>query len=156
MNFPAKIVEPADAPPGLFEGLRIENSIFTGSNKMDYLVELEYEEQVRSMVPDFSQLHRINIRGVIVTARSSTPGFDFVSRFFAPAVGVDEDPVTGSAHTALTPYWASKLGKKEMIAYQASARGGHLRVLDCGERVEIQGQAVTVFTGELSAAAFSE
>lgn len=123
---------------------------------MDYLVELESEEQVRGMVPDFSQLRRVNIRGVIVTARSSTPGFDFVSRFFAPAVGVDEDPVTGSAHTALTPYWASKLGKKEMVAYQASARGGILRVFDCGARVEIHGQAVTVFKGDLSAVAISD
>jgi PhzF family phenazine biosynthesis protein len=119
---------------------------------MDYLVEVDSEEQVREMKPDHSQLRKINIRGVIVTARAQSGDYDFVSRFFAPGAGVDEDPVTGSAHTALTPYWSEKLGKNEMIAYQASARGGLLKVADHCGRVEICGQAVTVFTAELSEA----
>jgi len=88
---------------------------------------------------------------VIVTARSTNPVYDFVSRYFAPAVGVNEDPVTGSAHCALATYWGDKLGKSEMTAYQASSRGGMLRVRPRGERVELLGQAVTVFSGELQA-----
>jgi PhzF family phenazine biosynthesis protein len=150
LDFPAKLVEPAEIPAGLLEGLHIEKPQFVGSNKMDYLVELETEEQVRSLNPDHSQLKHVNLRGVIVTAKASSPGFDFISRFFAPGAGVDEDPVTGSSHTALTPYWSKKLGKKEMTAYQASARGGILQVIDRGERVEIQGKAVTVFSAELT------
>jgi PhzF family phenazine biosynthesis protein len=153
LDFPAKIVKPVPVPDRLFEGLHIESARFVGSNKMDYLVEVESEDQVRGLVPEQSKLKKINIRGVIVTARAQTPGYDFVSRFFAPGAGVDEDPVTGSAHTALTPYWSSKLGKKEMTAYQASARGGILQVVDRGERVEIRGQAVTVFTAEISSSA---
>jgi PhzF family phenazine biosynthesis protein len=150
LDFPAKNVEPAEIPAGLLEGLHVSSPRFVGSNKMDYLVELDSEEQVRALIPDHSQLKRVNLRGVMVTAKSSSPEYDFVSRFFAPGAGVDEDPVTGSSHTALTPYWSKKLGKKEMAAYQASARGGELRVVDRGERVEICGKAVTVFTAELS------
>jgi PhzF family phenazine biosynthesis protein len=150
LNFPSKQVEPADVPEGLLEGLKISNPRFVGSNKMDYLVELEDEAQVRELKPDHSQLKRVNLRGVMVTARSSSTDFDFVSRFFAPGAGVDEDPVTGSSHTALTPYWSKKLGKKEMTAYQASARGGIMKVIDMGARVELRGQAVTVFTAELA------
>lgn len=149
LNFPAKQVEPAETPAGLLEGLHVTNPLFVGSNKMDYLVELDSEEKVCELKPDHSQLKRVDIRGVIVTARASSGNYDFVSRFFAPGAGVDEDPVTGSAHTALTPYWSKKLGKKEMSAFQASARGGHLLVVDCGGRVEIRGKAVTVFTAEM-------
>jgi len=150
LDFPSKTVEPVDIPDGLLEGLHVKSLRYVGSNKMDYLVELDDEEQVRSLTPDHSQLRRVKLRGVIVTARSSSPDYDFVSRFFAPGAGIDEDPVTGSAHTALTPYWAKKLGKKEMIAYQASARGGILNVIDKGGRVEIRGQALTVFKAELA------
>jgi PhzF family phenazine biosynthesis protein len=155
LDFPAKIVESTAIPEGLLEGLHIEAARFVGSNKMDYLVEVDSEEQVREMKPDHSQLRKINIRGVIVTAKAQSGDYDFVSRFFAPGAGVDEDPVTGSAHTALTPYWSEKLGKNEMIAYQASARGGLLKVAERCGRVEICGQAVTVFTAELSEAALS-
>jgi PhzF family phenazine biosynthesis protein len=150
LNFPAKSVEPASIPEGLLEGLNIPSARFVGSNKMDYLVELESEDQVRKLVPDHSQLRKVNIRGVIITARASTAGFDFVSRFFAPGAGVDEDPVTGSAHTALTPYWSTILGKTAMTAYQASQRGGVVQVVDHGDRVEIRGQAVTIFTAQIS------
>jgi PhzF family phenazine biosynthesis protein len=91
------------------------------------------------------------VRGVIVTARSASPEFDFISRFFAPGSGIDEDPVTGSAHTALGPYWAGILGKTDMVAFQASARGGVVKVRVAGDRVKLGGQAVTVMTGELKA-----
>ena len=104
----------------------------------------ESEEQLRALDPDHTVLRRIPDRGVIVTAPSSTPEFDFVSRFFAPGSGIDEDPVTGSAHTALAPYWAAKLGKAEMTGYQASQRGGVVRVRMDGARVILGGQAVTV------------
>jgi PhzF family phenazine biosynthesis protein len=122
-----------------------------GKNAFDYLVEVESETELRSLAPDHSSLRKLPVRGVIVTARSCTPEFDFVSRFFAPGSGIDEDPVTGSAHTALGPYWAGILGKTELTAFQASARGGVVKVRVAGGRVKLGGQAVTVMTGELNA-----
>src|SRR3981081_2715354 len=113
-------------------------------NAFDYLVEVESESKLRSLSPDHGSLRKLPVRGVIVTARSNRPEFDFVSRFFAPGSGVDEDPVTGSAHTALGPYWATHLSKSEFTAYQASARGGVVRVRLNGDRVILGGQAVTV------------
>ena len=104
---------------------------------------------MRAVVPDMSALARLDARGVIVTSRSDSPECDFVSRFFAPATGVDEDPVTGSAHCALGPYWQSRLGKAELAARQVSARGGELRVRVDGDRVRIEGQAVTVLRATL-------
>jgi PhzF family phenazine biosynthesis protein len=115
----------------------------------DVLVEAADEAAVRSVRPDFATLRTLPARGVIVTSRSSDPRFDFVSRFFAPAVGVDEDPVTGSSHTVLVPYWASRMAKQSFTAYQASARGGILHLRLAGDRVRIAGQAVTVIQGEL-------
>jgi predicted PhzF superfamily epimerase YddE/YHI9 len=149
MNFPVKRIEPAVPPVEMISGLGIE-PIFTGKNVFDYLVEVASEEIVRLMKPDFARLKDIDIRGVIVTSRASSPGYDFVSRFFAPRVGVNEDPVTGSAHTALGPFWGERLGKTVMNAYQASARGGELIVELAGERILLRGQAVTVIKGELS------
>jgi PhzF family phenazine biosynthesis protein len=151
LDFPAKIAEPADPPAELLPALGIHEARFVGKNVFDYLVEIESEAAVRALSPNHSLLRRIPVRGVIVTARSSTPGFDFVSRFFAPGSGIDEDPVTGSAHTALGPYWAGVLGKTELLAYQASARGGVVKVRVAGDRVKLGGQAVTVMTGELTA-----
>ena len=101
------------------------------------------------MTPDFARLGQIEVRGVIVTSRSASPDFDFISRFFAPWAGIDEDPVTGSAHCCLGPYWQKQLGKDEMTAYQASARGGVVRVGVAGDRVKLGGQAVTVMKGGL-------
>ncbi len=150
LDFPAKSMELAATPEGLLESLKISEAKFVGLNKTNYLVEVDNEETVRNLTPDHSKLRSVNLRSVVVTARSSTPDFDFVSRFFAPGAGIDEDPVTGSSHTGLTPYWAKKLGKKEMTAYQASARGGILKVVDNGSRVEIHGQALTVFKAELA------
>jgi PhzF family phenazine biosynthesis protein len=148
LDFPAKPEEPADAPPHLIEALGI-SATYTGKNDFDYLVEVESEEIVRNMKPDMALLAQITARGVMVTSRASSPGYDFVSRFFAPRVGINEDPVTGSAHCCLAPYWSKRLHKNEMVAYQASPRGGVLRVRIDGDRVKIAGQAVTVMRGEL-------
>ncbi|HEY1219978.1 MAG TPA: PhzF family phenazine biosynthesis protein, partial [Bryobacteraceae bacterium] len=127
------------------------NATNVARNKFDYLVEVASEEEVRAAAPDFSALKKVGARGIIVTARASSAGFDFVSRFFAPGSGIDEDPVTGSSHCALGPYWAARLGKAEFTAYQASARGGVVRVRVNGDRVIIGGQAVTVMRAELLA-----
>ena len=151
LDFPAKIAAAAEAPPELLPALGVTKAKFVGKNVFDYLVEIESEAELRSLAPDHSRLRRLPVRGVIVTARSSTPEFDFVSRFFAPGSGIDEDPVTGSAHTALGPYWAGILGKTEFTAFQASARGGVIKVRVDGPRVKLGGQAVTVMTGELTA-----
>jgi predicted PhzF superfamily epimerase YddE/YHI9 len=120
-----------------------------GRSIFDYLVEVESEAIVRTLQPDFALLATLAVRGVIVTSRATTQGYDFVSRYFAPAAGIDEDPVTGSAHCCLTPFWCERLGKAELVAYQASARGGVVRVCPHGERVLVGGQAVTVLRGEL-------
>jgi PhzF family phenazine biosynthesis protein len=120
-----------------------------GRSRFDYLVLVEHEDTVRNLKPDFAALEQVDARGVIVTSRAVTPGFDFVSRFFAPRAGVLEDPVTGSAHCALTPFWSERLGRTEMTAYQASPRGGTVRVRHVGDRVVLAGQAVTVLEGEL-------
>jgi len=151
MDFPAKIAAPAQAPAELLPALGIAGAKFVGRNAFDYLVEVDSEETVRALSPDHSTLRKVPVRGVIVTARSSSREFDFVSRFFAPGVGVDEDPVTGSAHTALGPYWAGILGKSEFTAFQASARGGVVKVRVRGDRVLLAGQAVTVMHGDFVA-----
>jgi PhzF family phenazine biosynthesis protein len=151
LDFPAKRDEPTDPPADLLGALGIAAARYVGRNAFDYLVELESEEELRHLAPDHGQLRKIEVRGVIVTTRSKSPGFDFVSRFFAPGVGVDEDPVTGSAHCCLTPYWAARLGRNELVGYQASRRGGVVRVRLDGERVKLGGQAVTVLRGELVA-----
>jgi PhzF family phenazine biosynthesis protein len=149
LDFPAKIVSPAAAPAELLPSLGLPQAVFVGKNAFDYLVEIESEEALRLLSPDHSTLRKIPVRGVMVTARSAGGEFDFVSRFFAPGSGIDEDPVTGSAHVALGPYWAGRLGKTEMLAYQASARGGIVRVRLAGDRVLLGGQAVTVMTADL-------
>ena len=151
LDFPAKIATAAEAPPELLAALGAAEARFVGKNVFDYLVEVDSEETLRGLAPDHSTLRKLPVRGIIVTARSSTPQFDFVSRFFAPGSGIDEDPVTGSAHTALGPYWGERLGKTELTAFQASPRGGVVRIRLNGERVVLAGQAVTVMTGELSA-----
>lgn len=148
LNFPVKIEAPTEPPPDLLPALGVAAN-YVGKNLFDYIVEVDSEATVRGLQPDFSRLRKLPVRGVIVTSRAETGGFDFVSRFFAPAVGVDEDPVTGSAHCCLGPFWSARLGKTEFNAYQASPRGGVLRVKVCGERVLLAGQAVTVIRGEL-------
>ena len=147
MDFPAKLEQRADPPPQLAEALDAEPK-YVGRNQFDYLVELPDEKTVRGIQPNHHLLRQLPVRGVIVTARGSGD-YDFVSRFFAPGSGIDEDPVTGSAHCALAPYWAAHLGKAEMTGYQASPRGGVVRVRIAGDRVRLGGQAVTVLRGDL-------
>lgn len=148
MDFPAKAPEPVTPPEGLLQALGVSTH-YTGSNRMDYLVEVETEEAVCTLNPDFVRLAQLPVRGVIVTSRASMPGYDFVSRFFAPTAGVPEDPVTGSAHCCLGPYWQSRLGQTELTAYQCSRRGGTVKVRVTPDRVFLSGQAVTVFRGDL-------
>jgi PhzF family phenazine biosynthesis protein len=148
LDFPATVAAPAEPPPGLLEALHVQPAA-VGRSRFDYLVEVDSEETVRRLDPDFTALGRVEARGVMVTSRASTPGFDFVSRFFAPASGINEDPATGSSHCTLAPHWSKRLGKTELVAYQASARGGVVRVQVQGDRVILGGQAVTVLRGEL-------
>ncbi len=148
LDFPAKPAAAAVPPEELARSLGAAPVAF-GVSQFDALAELESEDAVRSLRPDVGALAALSYRGVIVTARATSPGFDFVSRFFAPQVGVPEDPVTGSAHCVLAPWWRAKLGKDDMVAFQASARGGAVKVGVRGERVLLGGQAVTVWKGEL-------
>jgi PhzF family phenazine biosynthesis protein len=148
LDFPAKPDEPAENPSELLAALGIQ-ALYVGRNDMDFIVELEDEATVRAVEPDMAAIVRAGARGVIVTARATASGFDFVSRFFAPAVGIPEDPVTGSAHCCLGPYWKRKLGKSVFFAYQASKRGGKLKVEVKGDRVLIGGKAITVFSADL-------
>lgn len=143
MDFPATPAALCATPAGLSEALGTE-LLWSGSNGTDYLVEVMDERALRRLRPNFTALASLMIRGVIVTCRSESPEFDFMSRFFAPAAGVNEDPVTGSAHCTLGPYWQAKLGRSDFTAYQASARGGVVKVGVRGERVLLGGQAVTV------------
>ncbi len=148
MNFPATPATSAEAPRGLLQALGVDAK-YVGKSRFDYLIEVELEDTVRGLTPNFGQIKKLPVRGIIVTSRSKSDGYDFVSRFFAPAAGIDEDPVTGSAHCTLGPFWAGRLGKKELTGYQASSRGGTVRVRVNGERVHLGGQAVTVLAGEL-------
>jgi PhzF family phenazine biosynthesis protein len=151
LDFPATPPEEAECPPELTMALGVPvPPRFCGKSRFDYFLEAGDEAAVRALRPDHAALARTPVRGVIVTAKGAAP-YDFVSRFFAPGSGVAEDPVTGSAHCALGPYWMKKLGKPEILAYQASARGGVVRVRVRGERVELGGRAVTVVRGRLSA-----
>lgn len=148
LDFPAEPAVPVSAPSGLLAALGVE-AVHVGRNRLDYLVEVASTAAVRAARPDLARLRELPGRGVIVTARADDGVHDFVSRFFAPAAGIDEDPVTGSAHCALGPYWASRLDRKDLLGYQASARGGVVRVRVAGDRVLLGGQAVTVLRGEL-------
>jgi predicted PhzF superfamily epimerase YddE/YHI9 len=149
MDFPSTPPVQCEAPQGLLESLDVQAQ-FIGKNKMDYFVHVSSEDIVRAIQPDFRNLKMVSARGVIVTAVSTDPMFDFVSRFFAPAVGVDEDPVTGSAHCCLGPYWSAMLGRREMLGNQASKRGGMVRVTDRGPRVVLAGKAVIVTEGQVA------
>lgn len=150
LDFPILPDEATEPPPGLLASLNIA-ARYVGRSKFDFLVEVDSEDALCGIAPDFKQLAALDCRGVIVTARSDDSRLDFVSRFFAPALGIDEDPVTGSAHCCLAPYWASVLGKTQITAFQASARGGVVQVRLLGNRVILGGQAVTVWHGELLA-----
>ena len=148
MDFPVKLEQTVEAPPQMAEALGTEIK-YVGKNQFDHLVEVADEQTLRAIAPNHYLLRQLPVRGVIVTARGDQ--YDFVSRFFAPGAGVDEDPVTGSAHTALAPFWGARLGKSEMTGFQASARGGVVKVRLAGDRVILCGEAVTVLRGELLA-----
>ncbi|HEY9749319.1 MAG TPA: PhzF family phenazine biosynthesis protein [Allocoleopsis sp.] len=149
LNFPAQPATAIAPPAELAAALGGANIQYVGSNQIDYLVELESAAVIRDLQPNLSLLKTFSVRGIIVTSRADTEAYDFVSRFFAPQSGIDEDPVTGSAHCCLGPFWQERLQKDEFLAYQASPRGGVLRVQCQGDRVAIAGQVVTVLRGEL-------
>jgi PhzF family phenazine biosynthesis protein len=129
---------------------------FFGHSKFDAMVVLNSETEVRNLSPDFSRLREIDIRGIIVTAKSRTDEFDFISRFFAPGAGIEEDPVTGSAHCCLAGYWATQLNKTTMTGYQASERGGVVGVEIAGDRVLLKGQALTIVRGQVAESALAD
>ena len=146
LDFPADIVRPIEPNPLFTSALGIE-ALATFKGRTDYLLLFESEEMILQMKPDFPLLYQIGARGIMVTAKGND--VDFVSRFFAPGVGIDEDPVTGSAHNSLVPFWSSRLNKTEMTALQLSARGGQLWCTLSGDRVLIAGHAVTYLKGEI-------
>jgi PhzF family phenazine biosynthesis protein len=147
LNFPANPSHPTALPHGLEEALGVR-VISVVKNSLGYLVEVEGADTVRQLAPNFAALQNLPVHGVIVTSRGDAP-YDFVSRFFAPAIGINEDPVTGAAHCCLGPYWQERLGHTEFLAYQASPRGGVVKVRLADDRVCLGGQAVTVLKGEL-------
>jgi PhzF family phenazine biosynthesis protein len=151
LDFPARPAVPTAVPDDLLPALGLISAevLYSGKGGGDYLLILDDEQRVRSLRPDFAALAHLPIRGVIASSAADSSEFDFVSRFFAPGSGIDEDPVTGSAHCCLAPYWAAQLGKDDFTAYQASPRGGVLQVRLEGERVKLRGQAVTVLEGNL-------
>jgi predicted PhzF superfamily epimerase YddE/YHI9 len=151
LDFPAEPEHKVPVPPPELASALLAPVLYVGKNRMDYLVEVDCEATLKSLQPNFDLLGRIPARGIIVTAKASTPGYDFTSRFFAPRSGVAEDPVTGSAHCCLGPYWQQRLGKNEMLALQVSDRGGVVQVSVQGNRVRLSGQAVLVLRGELLA-----
>ncbi|MGI9518113.1 MAG: PhzF family phenazine biosynthesis protein [Pirellulaceae bacterium] len=148
LDFPAAPAEPVEAPAGMVEALGVP-VMFVGKSPFDFLAEVDSAAVVRSLDPDMRGLLGLGSRGVIVTARDESGEFDFISRFFGPGVGIDEDPVTGSAHCTLGPYWSAKLGKTSFNAWQASPRGGGMRVTVDGDRIKLLGNAITVLRGEL-------
>jgi PhzF family phenazine biosynthesis protein len=150
LDFPAEPAVPADPPADLVPALGLGRAIWIGRNRLDWIVVLDRESDVRELVPDLARLKSIPARGVMVTAAADAEaGYDFVSRFFAPAFGIDEDPVTGSAHCCLAPYWAERWGKDALVGRQVSARGGTVRVQMRGPRIALGGKAVTVLHGQL-------
>ena len=148
LDFPLLREEPMKEPDGLSEALGAK-PIYIGQSLHDLIVELANDAEIRRLAPDMTKLARVATRGVIVTARSGDPAFDFISRFFAPAAGINEDPATGSAHCCLADFWQKRLQKTAFRAYQASPRGGVISVSIAGDRAILGGQAVTVARGEL-------
>jgi PhzF family phenazine biosynthesis protein len=150
LDFPATLAVAAEAPPDLLPALGLTEPRYVGKNQFDYLVEVDSEAVVRALTPDHGALTRLPVRGVIVTAVADAGReYDFVSRFFAPGAGVPEDPVTGSAHCALAPYWRARLRRETLVAYQASPRGGFIYLTFAGNRVLLGGEAVTAWRGML-------
>lgn len=149
LDFPATPASAASPPDGLLEALGT-TAEHVGRSCFDYLVHVASEQVLRELRPDFSELAKVDARGIIVTARGNDDPNHFISRFFCPAAGINEDPVTGSAHCTLAPYWAVKLGRTELTGFQASRRGGTVETRIVDDRVHLLGKAVTVFRGELA------
>ncbi|MEA5466766.1 PhzF family phenazine biosynthesis protein [Leptothoe sp. PORK10 BA2] len=148
MNFPAQPVYDAPISPAIVMAINHADIVHGARNDTNYLVELRSHQAVINLTPDFAKIAELPYQGVIVTSAGEAP-YDFISRYFVPAMGIPEDPVTGASHCSLAPYWQAKLGKDKMLAYQASARGGELHLECTPERIYISGQAVTVMKGEL-------
>lgn len=148
LDLPLEIAAETTVPSEVMRALGVVPK-YTGKNRFDYLVEVESEDIVRGIEPDFELLRKVPVRGVIVTSVSSSPEFDFISRYFAPAVGISEDPVTGSAHCCLAPFWGKRLHRNRLVAFQASSRGGVVHIRMSNSRVYLGGIAVTVLRGEL-------
>ena len=149
MDFPATPPEAADLPDGFARAFGVE-PVWAGRSRFDWFAVVESEAEVLALSPSAADVAALGMRGVIVTARAERDGVDVVSRFFAPNAGVVEDPVTGSAHCAIGPYWANDMGTDRLVCYQASERGGTVTVRACGDRVDLEGGAVTVYRAELS------
>ncbi len=152
LDFPARFIEPVANQRILNEAFNI-NPCYVGKfstpNGNLYLMEVQNEETIKNLSPDFELIKQSDAKAIIITSISSSNNYDFVSRFFAPGVGINEDPVTGSAHCSLAPYWGKKLGKDELVGFQASARTGVVGCVWSGERIVLKGNAVTIFKGEL-------
>lgn len=149
LDFPSTPAVPADPPPGLLDAMGVAAK-YVGRSPFDYLIEVADEATVRAAAPDFTKLKKISTRGVMITAPSADSKYDFVSRFFAPGAGIDEDPATGSAHCCLAPFWHGRLGRTAFIARQLSRRGATIKVAVAGDRIKLAGQAVTMVRGELT------
>jgi len=149
LDFPSEPAKKVITPNFIAKALGVIPS-YVGKNRFDYLVEVKSEKTLRELRPDLSLIKKMPVRGLIVTSAARSGNYDFVSRFFAPAAGIDEDHVTGSAHCCLAPFWKERLNKNEFFAYQASPRGGFMRVSISGERVLLLGKAVTFFSGEMA------
>jgi predicted PhzF superfamily epimerase YddE/YHI9 len=148
LDFPSLPDRRVSVPKGLAQAIGVRPK-YIGRSRFDFIAEVDSEQVVRKLKPDFTKLSALAIRGLIVTAKAKTPPYDFVSRFFAPRAGINEDPVTGSAHSVLGPYWKKRLNKNELLAFQASKRGGVIRVRVGDRRVFIGGKAVTALKSEL-------
>jgi PhzF family phenazine biosynthesis protein len=150
LDLPSEPAHPIEIPRDLEQalGMRCE---WVGRNRMDYLVLLNSEAAVRGLIPDLSAVARLDCRGLIVTAASESGKYDYVSRFFAPQSGINEDPVTGSAHCALAPFWTERFGRTHLVGYQASKRGGTVRTILQDDRAILRGQAITIMNGSLKA-----
>jgi predicted PhzF superfamily epimerase YddE/YHI9 len=148
LDFPSTPAAAADPPPGLLEAMGVA-ARFVGRSPFDYLIEVADEATVKAAAPDFTKLKKISTRGVMITARSTDAKYDFVSRFFAPGAGIDEDPATGSAHCCLAPFWHARLGQTSFVARQLSRRGATIKVSVAGDRIMLAGKGLTMMRGEL-------
>ncbi|MBV9470556.1 MAG: PhzF family phenazine biosynthesis protein [Abitibacteriaceae bacterium] len=149
LDFPATAAQAATSDSKTLRDALGVTPLYVGKSQFDYLVEIDSEAAVRNLAPDLMLIKSLPVRGVIVTSRATIPDVDFVSRFFAPAAGIDEDPVTGSAHCCLVPFWSERLNKNRFIAHQVSQRGGILHLELNGDRVLISGAAITILRGEI-------